>query len=69
VRVANEPAPFAVDTSLCFGYGPSAGTYGMVREAGLDIFRAAGIGPIIAWVDDHLFFHLPKDIIADYNKT
>jgi hypothetical protein len=69
VRVANEPALFAVDTSLCFGYGPSAGTYGMVRDAGLDIFRAAGIGPIIAWVDDHLFFRLPRDIIADYNKT
>ena len=38
VRIANEPALFAVDTSLCFGYGPSAGTYGMVRDAGLDIF-------------------------------
>ena len=69
VRVTNEPALFAVDTSLCFGYGPSAGTYGTVRDSGLDIFRAAGIGPIIAWVDDHLFFRLPRDTIVDYNKT
>ena len=66
--VTNEPTLFAVDTSLCFGYGPSAGTYGTVQDAGLDIFRAAGIGPIIAWVDDHLFFCLPRDTIADYNK-
>ena len=28
VRIADEPALFAADTSLCFGYGPSAGTYG-----------------------------------------
>ena len=69
VQVTNKPALFAVDTSLCFGYGPSAGTYGMVWNAGLDIFRAAGIGSVIAWVDDHLFFRLPRDTIADYNKT
>ena len=69
MRVANEPALFAVDTSLCFGYGPSAGTYGTVWDAGLDIFRAAGIGPIIAWVDDHFFFRLPRDTITEYNET
>ena len=68
MRVTNEPALFAVDTSLCFGYRPSAGTYSTVRDAGLDIFRAAGIGPIIAWVDDHLFFRLPQDTITNYNK-
>lgn len=68
MRIADEPALFAVDTSLCFGYGPSAGTYGIVRDAGLDIFQAAGIGPVIAWVDDHFFFRLPCNTIADYNK-
>ena len=40
----------------------------MVRDAGLDIFRAAGIGPVIAWVDDHLFFRLPCNTITNYNK-
>jgi hypothetical protein len=69
VRVANEPALFAVDTALCFGYGPSAGTYGTVRDTGLDIFRAAGIGPVIAWVDDHFFFRLPRDAITEYNEA
>ena len=28
---------FAVDTALCFGYGPSAGTYGSLHDASLDI--------------------------------
>ena len=37
VRIADEPPLFAVDTSLCFGYGPSAGTYSVVQDAGLDI--------------------------------
>jgi hypothetical protein len=40
----------------------------MVWDTGLDIFQAAGLGPIITWVDDHLFFHLPQDTITDYNK-
>ena len=69
MRIADEPALFAVDTSLCFGYGPLAGTYGMVQDAGLDILRAAGIGPMIVWVDNHLFFRLPRNTIANYNKT
>ena len=30
VRIADEPPLFAVDTSLCFSYGPSAGTNGVV---------------------------------------
>ena len=66
--IADEPALFAADTSLCFGYGPSAGTYGTLRDAGLDILQAAGISSIIAWVDDHFFTRLPCDSLADYNK-
>ena len=40
----------------------------MVWDASLDIFRAVGIGPVIAWVDNHLFFHLPRNTITNYNK-
>jgi hypothetical protein len=69
VRVANEPALFTVDTALCFGYRPLAGTYGTVRGAGLDIFRAAGIGPVITWIDDHFFFRLPHNAITEYNEN
>jgi len=61
VRIGENPPSFAVDTALCFGYGPSAGTYGSLRDVSLDIMRTAGIGPIIAWVDNHLFIRLPRN--------
>ena len=68
VRISDELPLFTVDTCLCFSYGPSVGTYSTIRDAGLDILQAAGISPVIAWVDDHLFIHLPRKAIADYNK-
>ena len=68
VRIDDDPPTFAVDTALCFGYGPSASVYGELRDAGLDIMRAQGISPIITWVDDHLFFHLPRNSIRAYNS-
>ena len=67
VKISEVPPLFAVDTALCFGYGPSAGVYGELRDAGLDIMRAAGIGPVVAWVDDHLFFRLSAKEITSYN--
>ena len=69
VRIGENPPTFAVDTALCFRYGPSAGTYGGLRDVSLDIMRAAGIGPIIAWVDDHLFIRIPRNQIHKYNTT
>jgi len=68
VRIEEDPPLFAVDTALCFGYGPSAGVYGQLRDSGLDIMRAYGIGPVIAWVDDHLFFRLPRSSLNAYNE-
>lgn len=60
---------FAVDTSLCFGFGPSGGIYGSIGSAGTDIMRHAGIGPILRWVDDHLFIRIPITALNQYNKT
>jgi hypothetical protein len=59
---------FAIDTAVCFGSGPSAGTYGEVRNAGCDILRFQGIGPISSWVDDHLFFRIRRSFLPEYNK-
>ena len=42
--------------------------YGTVCDAGLDVLWAMGIGPVIAWVDDHLFICLLQNAIANYNK-
>ena len=59
---------FAIDTSTCFGFGPSGGIYGNLGSAGADIMRFSGIGPILRWVDDHLFLRIPKSELIDYNQ-
>jgi hypothetical protein len=58
---------FAVDTTFCFGFGPSAGTYGNVADAGADILRAIGLGPLSKWVDDHIFFRILREFLDEYN--
>jgi len=45
-----------IDTCLAFGTSPSAGVYGHVADAAVEIFRYHGIGPLDKWVDDHIFF-------------
>ena len=59
---------FTIDTALCFGFGPSAGIYGNVVSAGADIMRFIGIGPILRWVDDHLFIRIPRIHLHSYNE-
>jgi hypothetical protein len=54
VRISDDT--FYVDTCTAFGMGPSAGAYGHVADAGVDLLWAQGLGPIVKWVDDHLFF-------------
>lgn len=46
---------FAINTSICFGVSPSAGTYREVCKADSDIMRLLRIGPLSGWVDDHFF--------------
>jgi hypothetical protein len=38
---------FAIDMSFCFGFSASAGAHGEATDAGADIFRSQGIGPIL----------------------
>jgi len=66
VRVS--PDLFAIDTCLCFGFGPSGGIYGALAGAGADLFRAKGIGPVSHWVDDHIFFRIRKEYLTQYNQ-
>lgn len=58
---------FCIDTCMCFGLRPSAGAYGNLADAGLDIFHSKGIGPALRWVDDHIFICILKEHIATYN--
>src|SRR6266446_114780 len=65
VRIGDDT--FNIDTCLAFGLGPSAGIYGACADAANDIMQAEGISPIIKWVDDRVFFHIPKASLADFN--
>jgi hypothetical protein len=59
---------FCVDTCTAFGATPSAGVYGHVADAGAEIFRNNGIGPLDKWVDDHIFFRILRCHLDDYNE-
>jgi hypothetical protein len=66
VQVSDTQA--CVDTCMAFGATPSAGAYGHVADAGVEIFRHRGIGPLDKWVDDHLFTHILKEFLGPYNQ-
>ena len=38
----------------------------MVADAGADIFRGQGMGPLVKWVDDHIFFRVPRAHLSAY---
>jgi hypothetical protein len=57
VRLPGKDA-FAVDTALCFGFGPSVGICGNIADTGADIFCASGLGLLSKLVDDYLFFRI-----------
>jgi hypothetical protein len=60
---------FAIDTRNAFGLATSAGTFGHVADAGADICRAHGIGPVSKWVDDHFWLRIQRQWLPKYNET
>ena len=58
---------FAANTNNSFSLASAGGAHGLLADAGADIFRANGIGPLSKWVDDHIFFHLPRQYLETYN--
>ena len=59
---------FCVDSVAAFGFAPSAGVYGGIADAGADLFKHQGIGPLAKWVDDHVFVHICQEFLEQYNK-
>ena len=59
---------FTVDASMSFGNCPSAGVYGSVGDAGTELFRYNGMGPVSKWVDDHLFVRILHRYLHEYNE-
>jgi len=58
---------FAINTNNNFGLSSAGGIYRQLADAGTDIFQRAGIGPVSKWVDDHIFFRIQKQHLAEYN--
>ena len=58
---------FAVNTCNNFGLTSAGGVYGYLADAGADIFRSKGMGPIAKWVDDHIFFRVRWTHLPSYN--
>ncbi len=58
---------FAINVCNNFGLTSAGGVYGSVADAGADIFRGNGIGLLAKWVDDHIFFRIPRVHLPKYN--
>jgi hypothetical protein len=57
----------AIDTCAAFGSTSAPGLYGLIADAGCDLFRWVGIAVVIKWVDDHLFARIQKEHLLEYN--
>ena len=57
-----------VDPNGSFGTVSLPGTYGLIADAGCDIFRWTGIGPISKWVDDHWFTRILLAYLKEFNE-
>ena len=66
VRLKGEDS-YAINTHNNFGLTSAGGVYGHLADAGADIFRANGIGPLSKWVDDHIFFRVRCAALDPYN--
>ena len=68
MRISNLRNEFALNTSNSFGGTTAGGLFGLFGDALADLLRAEGIGPILKWVDDFIFFRIPRDSIQEYNR-
>ena len=58
---------FTVNTCNNFGLTSAGGVYGSLADAGADVFRGKGMGPLAKWVDDHIFFRIRRAHLPSYN--
>ena len=63
-----EDNSFAANICNNFGLTSAGGTHGLLADAGTDIFQANRIGPLSKWVDDHIFFRIPRCHLDTYNS-
>lgn len=68
VRLSNDRDEYVLDMQGFFGGSANTGVFGLIADAGADIFRFCGIGPILKWVDDHVFFRILRKYLNDFNE-
>jgi len=66
VRISDSQV--CIDSCAAFGAAPSAGVYGHLADAGAEITRHRGLGPLDKWVDDHIYFRIRKEFLETYNQ-
>ncbi|CAA7270452.1 unnamed protein product [Cyclocybe aegerita] len=59
---------FAIDTRNCFGLASSGGCYGIISDAGAQLMREWGIGPLSKWVDDHFYARILRKYLQKVNE-
>ena len=69
VKISNNLEQFTLNTCNSFGCATAGGLFGLFGDALADILRANGIGLVLKWVDDFIFFQVPRDTIPAYNKA
>ena len=62
-----EEDSFIANINNNFSLTSAGGMHGMLADAGTDIMCTNGIGPLSKWVDDHIFFRIPRPHLATYN--
>jgi hypothetical protein len=67
VRLSNKPEIFALNTCNSFGCTTAGGLFGLFGDALADLLRARGIGPVLKWVNDFIFFRIPTEHIPACN--
>jgi hypothetical protein len=69
VQISNHPKLFALNTCNSFGCATAGGLFVLFGDALADLLRTNGVGPLLKWVDDFIFFRIPCNTIAAYNKA
>ncbi|PSR72208.1 hypothetical protein PHLCEN_2v11915 [Hermanssonia centrifuga] len=64
----SENDEFIVDTQAAFGLTTNSGKFGGITDGGNDIMRHKGLGPVIKWVDDHVFIRILLRHLRKYNE-
>jgi hypothetical protein len=66
IRVSDDL--YCPDTRNMFGCTSAGGAFGQTADAGIDISRGSGLGPVTKWVDDHFWLRILKCHLEQYNS-